>query len=313
MKRLTARLLTALLVLALCAVPALAAAKIVEPTEQLYVADYADILSRETEDWIVSSVTSLKEQCGGEIAVVTINFLPNGLDSEEYAYEVINQWGVGDKDKQNGTVLLLVPGEGKGWATTGTGAAKFLSAAVLEDILNEDLWDDFDAGDYDTAVKNTVSSMLVNYESYYGISLNGTGGGTSSGSWSSGNYEDSYDGYYYEEPPRHSAFRTIVRVILVLIVISILFGGRGRGGGIFFFPWFGGWGRHHRHGPWDGPWDDGPHGRRGPPPGGFGGGRGGFGGGSGGFGGSGRGGFGGGGRSGGFGGGGGRGGGAGRR
>ena len=90
MKRFLSVLLAAVLLVCL-SVTALAAKEIVEPTEQLYVADYADVLSSDTEEMIVSSVQELKANCGGEIAVVTIDFLTDGLDSEEYAYELINQ------------------------------------------------------------------------------------------------------------------------------------------------------------------------------------------------------------------------------
>ena len=69
---------------------------IVSPAEALYVTDDADILSDQTEKEIVEKVKLLKDLCGGEIAVVTIRYLTSGLDSEEYAREIINQWGVGD-------------------------------------------------------------------------------------------------------------------------------------------------------------------------------------------------------------------------
>ena len=278
MKQRISLLLTLLLVLSLLAVPVFATTDIVEPTEQLYVADYANILSTETEQTIVEQVTALKALCGGEIAVVTIDFL-NDLDAEEYAYEIINQWGVGDKDKQNGMVLLLVPGEDKAWITAGTGAEPFLPLAR---ILNDFFWDDFDAGNYDRAVRNTFAQLLAQYESYYGIDVEGTA-------------SNAYQGDYYDEEPqpRRSFLSALAKVFVVLIIFSILSGGRHGRRGFFFFPFFGGfWNRRPPRDDWRGP---GPRGPRGP--GSFGGG--GFGGGS---------------RGGGsFGGGGGRGGGAGRR
>lgn len=265
-----------------------ASTDIVQPTEQLYVADYANILSEETESQIVRETEALKALCGGEIAVVTIDFL-NDLDAEEYAYEILNQWGVGDEDKNNGMVMLLVPGEGKGWITVGTGLEDYAPASTLDRIMNTYLWDDFDAGNYDTAVRNTFSQLLALYESFYGIDV---GGAAEDPYYEPGYYDG---GYYYEEaPPRRSLISTLATIVVIVIVALLLFGGRRRGrGGIFIFPWFGGWfrGPRHHH-------DDWRHGPRGPRGGGFGGGhRGGFGGG----------------RSGGFGGGGGRGGGAGRR
>ena len=293
MKRFTAGLFVLLLLLGALSGSVFAAKDIVQPTEQLYVADYADVLSAETETEIVDAVRALKANCGGEIAVVTIDFLTGGLDSEEYAYELINRWGVGDADKQNGTVLLLVVGEGKGWVTTGTGAEAFLPAARLDRILNTWLWDDFDAGDYDTAVRNTFAALLEQYESYYGTS---------------GAPTAVYYGAQEQAPPRRSMVSTIARIGLVLVVIVLLItlqtSRRYRRRSVWFTPFFGGWHHHHRrppYGPHHGPHDPfGPNGR--PPHGGFGGGSsfrgGGFGGGF---------------RGGGFGGGGGRGGGAGRR
>ncbi|MDD3165568.1 MAG: TPM domain-containing protein, partial [Oscillospiraceae bacterium] len=105
MRKRFALLLTALMLL--LSLTAAAGTAVVEPTEALYVADYANVLSADTENHIVTASGSLKTLCGGEIAVVTIDYL-NDLDAEEYAYELINQWGVGDSDKQNGCVFLLV-------------------------------------------------------------------------------------------------------------------------------------------------------------------------------------------------------------
>ncbi|MEA4965765.1 MAG: TPM domain-containing protein [Oscillospiraceae bacterium] len=294
MKKLISFLLTALLLVGLLAGTASASSEIVAQTDQLYVADYANVLSQSTEQNIVSQAQSLKNLCGGEIAVVTIDFL-NDLDSEEYAYELINQWGVGDKDKQNGCVILLVTGEGKGWITVGSGLEDYITAGKLETIENKYLWDDFDAGRYDVAATNTFDQILALYESYYGISVSsGTTAGTAS--VQNGQYQEQTA---YQEEPQQSVFSSLSSIFLVIVMVALLFGGlfrpfrRG-----WFRPWFGGF--------WGPPRDDWRHGPRGP--GGFGG-FGGFGGGGGRGGGFGGGGFGGGG----FGGGGGRGGGAGRR
>ncbi len=288
-----------LAVVLLLSVTVFADTDIVKPTEQLYVADYANILSPETENMIVNQVTQLKAACGGEIAVVTIDFL-NDLDSEEYAYEVLNRWGVGDKKKNNGIVVLLVPGEGKGWITIGTGLEDYISAGTLDSILNDWMWDDFDAGNYDRAVTNTFVRLVDQYESYYGITVDGS-------STPSSYYDDSeyvyYGNGYQSYSPIRSIFRGLRQILFWTILFYLLLGnGRRRGGGSFL-PWL--WfsrhhhhHHHHHHRPPHDPWNHGPRGPRGP--GGFGGG--GFGGG-----------FGGGRGGGGFGGGSGRGGGAGRR
>ena len=292
--------------------------EIVSPSASLYVTDDADILSSDTERYIVDRVGRLKSACGGEIAVVTIDFLTGGLDSEQYAYEIMNQWGVGDAQKNNGVVLLLVPGEGKGWITAGSGIEDSLTDGRLDTILNTYLWDDFDAGEYDRAAVNTVDAVLDWYEGYYSIDLDRVSTSSGAQGVSFGGGQSSHASAAAVVVGGVAWFiaaivRAIVGLIVVLVIIRLLFSAMRRPGLFFCFgPPRGPRGpRPPRGGFGPGP---GPGGHR-PPGGGFGGGSrpgGGFGGGGGGFGGAGRGGGGGfGGGS--FGGGGGHGGGAGRR
>ncbi len=212
--------------------------EIVSPSAKLYVTDTADILSNETENYIVDRVTRLKQACGGEIAVVTIDFLTNGLDSEEYTYEIANQWGVGDPEENNGTVLLLVPGEGKGWIATGYGIEDALTAGKLDTILNTYLWDDFDAGDYDTAAVNTVDAVLDWYESYYGIDLDAVSSAPAEPVQSFGGGTTSHVGAVAAVTA--VTFAVIFRGVFILLVVFIVFClvgssiGRRRGGWLFW-------------------------------------------------------------------------------
>ena len=64
----------------------------VEPTEQFYVADYANVLQQDTKDDIVEKNAVLYEQTGAQIVVVTVDFL-DGMAIEDYALELFNEWG----------------------------------------------------------------------------------------------------------------------------------------------------------------------------------------------------------------------------
>ena len=143
------RIFSVFLLLALLfSIAALADTSIVQKTDAFYVADYADVLSDETEQYIIEVNAALERNCkGAQIVVVTINFL-NDLDSEQYAYQVMNQWGVGDSNENNGAVLLLVPGEGKFWLTTGYGIETYFTSRVLNQILDDDFAADFDLSEF---------------------------------------------------------------------------------------------------------------------------------------------------------------------
>ncbi len=262
-------IITLLLTCLLCSLSAAADTMIVKPTDAFYVADYADILSEETESYICQQNAALEASCGGQIVVVTITFL-NDLDSEQYAYQILKQWEVGDGEKNNGAVLLLVPGEGKFWLTVGYGIENYFSSSTVNQILDRHLASDFDNGEYDEAVINTVDALVRRYDQYYNVTTGETGA-------------------QYVEPVsyRGSTFASVVRILVFLAVAFLIYRLlRGGGGGGYG----GGGGRHNNFiffgmpGMFRGGYRRPPGGFR-PPPGGFGGrssgGFGGFGGGMG--------------------------------
>lgn len=141
-----------------------------EPSSLLYVTDNAKILSSNTANYIVEKNNILYENTGAQIAILTIDFLPDGYNSEEYAHAVFNSWGVGSKEKNNGVLLLLVPGEDKFWIAQGTGLENSLNSGTMDNILNDYLADDFDKGNYDAAIKNTFNALLHEMDRIYGSS-----------------------------------------------------------------------------------------------------------------------------------------------
>jgi uncharacterized protein len=308
MKRCLSFLLVLALTLGLLAVPAFAADVVSAPDAEngVYYVDDAACLSFTTKDYIDRQNIALTNACGGQVAVVTLDFL-NDLDCEEYAYEVLNQWGVGDADKNNGTVFVLVTGEKKCWITSGSGIEDDLSAGTLENILESYCYDSLDSGEYDTAVYDTVQAIFGWYENYYNVNL---------ANYSSTQVENGEPGFGGGSVGRTvlSVIQSILSLILTIVVLVIILGaifGASRSPSFWCFgpTWCGPRGpRGPRHRDHHDPHHD-PHHGPGPRGGGFGGGFGGGGHGGGGFGG----GFGGGHGGGGFGGGGGHGGGAGRR
>ena len=93
-----------------------AAAAVVQPTEARYVADYAQVLSEDTEQYIIEKNQALFSATGGEIVVVAVDFM-DGMDAADYAMSVAENWGgIGDVDRANGFVLVYAVGENKVWA-----------------------------------------------------------------------------------------------------------------------------------------------------------------------------------------------------
>jgi uncharacterized membrane protein YgcG len=166
------KLVRSAIILALTALLCLPVLAVVEQSPEYYVADYADVLTAETKEKIISSnadVDGLEALCdGAQIVVVTVEYL-DGMYSDEYAMQLFNDWGVGSADANNGMLLLLAPKENKGWLTVGSGIRHFWSDDTINSYLDKYLWPDFDAGRYDAAVNKLLEELFTWYAGYYGV------------------------------------------------------------------------------------------------------------------------------------------------
>ena len=191
MKHATKRLWAGAAALALtgaAAWPALAAPKI-SVSDTNAVADHADILSADTEDYINSVSTQLQEACGAQIGVYTLEDMIGNSTMEGVAYEVFNTWGLGDAEQDNGVLLLLAPYEADGgdyYIMRGDGLESQLSYSTLNSILQDDLEPNWVKGDYDTGTQRAVSSIANRLCRIYGVSLSDSSANAGSVSYDRG-------------------------------------------------------------------------------------------------------------------------------
>lgn len=157
----------AILLLLLMCWPA-AAWAVVEAPPEGYVADYANMLTDETEAYLIEKSRQLDEATGAQIVVVTVDFL-DGMDIEDYAYTLFNDWGIGDAEKNNGLLLLLAIGEDNYWCMQGKGLEGVLSSGMLGDYLYEYLEPDFAKADYDAGVRKVFDALLDWFDNYYSV------------------------------------------------------------------------------------------------------------------------------------------------
>lgn len=153
----TGAVLLTVLVLVLMAVPAFAVALPDAPTG--YVYDGANVLSSSTESYIERTGSALAEACGAEVVVATVDFT-DGEDIADYAYDLFNKWGIGDKKSNNGLLILLSIGAEDYYAEPGVGLTDVFTGGVLDAMLYDYLEDDFAAKEYDSGVKKVYARAV---------------------------------------------------------------------------------------------------------------------------------------------------------
>ena len=217
-----AAVLVSLFAVVVLALPAAAAPQVDKTTP---VNDYAGILSRDTIAYVTEISSALQSTCGAEIGVYTTEYIGNST-MEGYAYSVLNEWGLGSSDRDNGVLLLLAPGEDDYYITRGTGLESALSISTLGTILDDKMEPNWVSGDYDAGVCATVAAIADKLCGIYGVTLD-----TSSvaNNTSGRNGESNIMGF----------IMVIIAVILIIWVISTLTrpprpprGGGPRGGGV---------------------------------------------------------------------------------
>ena len=220
---------------ALCLCLSPVAFALVSQSDSFYVADYANVLTESTEQTIINYNGALEQQCqGAQIVVVTVDYL-EGMYSDEYAYQLFNDWGVGSSEYNNGMLLLLSTQENKAWLAYGLGLTSQIDSGEVDDLLETYFWTDFDKGNYDSAVSKLFSALLRWYDSVYGSQV------ASAGSAAGGEAVS----YQQTQPGQQSHYGSVldlgrlIRILLIVIIfISLFSGNSGRRGGGSWLPWF---------------------------------------------------------------------------
>ena len=167
-------LIAVLLALSLCG--ASLAYNVPSPSSDFYVLDNSDVLSDNTEGYIIERNKYLFGECGAQICVVTLPTIGDA-DIENFAVDLFNSWGIGDADEDNGLLLLLVTDDEQCWCLQGTGLEITMDDAYLTEVLYANMRDDFYEQRFDQGTRKTFDALYQKLCMLYGIDPNGTSSG----------------------------------------------------------------------------------------------------------------------------------------
>ena len=140
-----------LLVSCICVVASTCAWAAIPARPQGWVNDFAGILSDNIRGQIRGLCDDVKRSTGAEIAVVTVTSL-EGMSVEEYAFRLLEKWGIGEEDKDNGVLFLIAPNERKTHIEVGYGLEHIITDGRAGGILDEAVVPFFKKNDYDQGI-----------------------------------------------------------------------------------------------------------------------------------------------------------------
>lgn len=163
-------LLSLLLIFCLFLPAQSSAVTVPDPPHELYVLDQAGVLSNETQSMIINTSQELARLTKAQVAVVTIKTLDDQA-LEEVSLDILRQWQLGDKELNNGVLILLVTEDRKSRIEVGYGLEGALTDGKTGRIQDEYMLPYFKEGDYDSGLRNGYSAIVQEVSREYEVTL----------------------------------------------------------------------------------------------------------------------------------------------
>lgn len=135
-----------------------------------YVNDYTNTLNLDTKEYVVSLGKELEDKTGAQATVVIINSL-EGQDIESYANNLFRKWGIGQKEKNNGLLILVSLDDRKRRVEVGDSLEGVLPDLYTHNIMEKFFKPYFKEKKYDEGIKQTYSAFAEAIAKEYNVKL----------------------------------------------------------------------------------------------------------------------------------------------
>jgi len=124
------------------------------------VVDNAGILDTWTQSELTNMLAAHEGATGEQVVVVVTLDSLQGYSIEDFGYQLGRHWGIGQKGKNNGALLIVAPKEHKVRIEVGYGLEGELTDAISRTIIESYILPSFKRGDFNAGVLAGTTSML---------------------------------------------------------------------------------------------------------------------------------------------------------
>ena len=134
-----------------------------KPSPPRLVNDYTGTLAPGQVAALERKLVAFNDSTSTQIAIVLVKSL-NGYDNADYAYRLATKWGVGQKGKNNGAVILVKPKsgleKGEAYIASGYGLEDIIPDAVCKRIVDNEMIPRFRDNDYYGGLDAATTVMI---------------------------------------------------------------------------------------------------------------------------------------------------------
>ena len=123
------------------------------------VVDNAGMLDGPTRERIVEMLAAQEQATSNQLVVATFNDL-QGYDIASFGFQLARFWGIGQKGKDNGVVLIVAKAERKVRIEVGYGLEGELTDALSANIIQAIILPAFKKGQFDQGIEAGVKAII---------------------------------------------------------------------------------------------------------------------------------------------------------
>ena len=130
------------------------------------IIDQVNLLSPAIKNDINSILKDHEKRKTNQIVVVILDSL-HGYEIEDYSYQLGRYWGIGEKEKNNGVLLVISMAEKKIRIEVGYGLEGALTDKISHEIINYTIMPNFKAKQYELGVLKAVNEIILSIQGEY--------------------------------------------------------------------------------------------------------------------------------------------------
>lgn len=130
------------------------------------VVDTAGLLTDGAREALIGELAAHEQASSNQVVVVTLTSL-QGYSIDDYGYQLGRHWGIGQKERDNGVLLIVAPTERKVRIEVGYGLEGTLTDALSHNIIQTVILPEFKKGDMAQGIVTGARAIVQALEGSY--------------------------------------------------------------------------------------------------------------------------------------------------
>lgn len=129
------------------------------PDPPKLVNDYTNTLSKQETAALENKLVAYNDSTSTQIAIVILSSL-DGYPIEDYSFSLAEKWGIGQKGKSNGVLVLVAKDDRKIFIATGYGMEGVMPDGLVKRIIENEIKPEFRNGNYYEGLDRATTAMF---------------------------------------------------------------------------------------------------------------------------------------------------------